>query len=89
MGILAFTATGKSPAETSGSEVPFYNMTCFPHLHNRSSNALQLPSTKREELQRKWKAGGFSRDLATPWDKFWPLVHQVWSVRSKKVRVRS
>ena len=80
-----FIATGESPAESSRDEVLFHHMTCFCSSAQWSSNPLPLPGTKGEELLRNSKARGSSRDLATPWAKFWPLVHEASFVRSEEI----
>ena len=83
--ILTFIATGESPAESSRSEVLFYHMTSFCSSAQWSSNPLPLPGTKGEEFLRNSKARGSSRDLATLWAKFWPLVHEASFVRSEEI----
>lgn len=83
--ILTFIATEESPAESSRSEVLFYHMTCFCSSAQWSSNPLPLPGSKGEELLRNSKARGSSRDLATLWAKFWPLVHEASSFRSEEI----
>ena len=83
--ILTFIATEESPAESSRSEVLFYHMTCFCSSAQWSSNPLPLPESKGKELLRNSKARGSSRDLATLWAKFWPLVHEASSFRSEEI----
>lgn len=83
--ILTFIATEESPAESSRSEVLFYHMTCFCSSAQWSSNPLPLPGSKGKKLLRNSKARGSSRDLATLWAKFWPLVCETSFFKSEEI----